>query len=126
MRKILLIISILFVVVCYGYPCLILPFGEYKYETTIGGVKFETTYEFKFNGTVTISQNDVEQKCYYKLKGNEVIISDDKKFNDDDMKLSISSIYKLGGAVNQIGQFVAIGIGVMALVLVCTIPSKKD
>lgn len=125
MRKILLVISIAFVVLCYGYPCLILPFGEYKYETTIAGAKIETIYEFKFNGRVNISVNDAEQQYYYKLKGNEIIISDDKTFNDEDSKLAISSIYKIGNMVNQIGQFVAIGIGVMALVLVLTIPSKK-
>ncbi|MBQ8615531.1 MAG: hypothetical protein IJ415_03085 [Clostridia bacterium] len=126
MRKILLIISIVFVVLCYGYPCLILPFGSYHDETTMLGTTIETTYEFKFNGKVKITVNKSENEYYYKLKGNEIIISDDKTFNDDDNKLSISSIYKVGSAVNQIGQFVAIGIGVMALVLVCTIPNKRD
>ena len=125
MRKILLILSIVFVVVCYGYPCLILPFGTYKHETTMMGSKIETTYEFKFNGKVKIAINDASEEYYYKLKGNEIIISDDKTFNDDDSKISISSIYNIGGAINQIGQFVAIGIGVMALVLVCTLPKKN-
>ncbi len=126
MRKILLIISIVFVVVCYGYPCLVLPFGEYKYESNIGGVKTEITYEFKFNGKVEIELNNIKTEQYYKLKGNKIIISEDKTFNDEDVSYTISSIYKIGEATNQIGQFVAIGIGVMALVLVCTIPSKNN
>jgi len=125
MRKILLTISIVFVVVCYGYPCLILPFGSYKHDTTVLGEKIETVYEFKFNGQVKISVNDVGSEYFYKLKGNEIIISEDKKFDDTDTKISISSIYNIGGAVNVIGQFVAIGVGVMALVLVLTIPKKK-
>ncbi len=125
MRKILLILSIVFVVVCYGYPCVILPFGTYKYETTMFGSKIETTYEFKFNGKVKIGINDEKTEYYYKLKGNEIIISDDKKFDDNDSKIAISSIYNIGGAINQVGQFLAIGVGVMALVLVCTLPKKK-
>ena len=125
MRKILLLISIAFVVLCYGYPCLVLPFGSYHDETTVLGAKIETTYQFKFNGKVKIAINDSEEEYYYKIKGNEIIISDDKTFNDDDSKLKISSIYNINGAINQVGQFVAIGIGVMALVLTLTIPSKN-
>lgn len=127
MRQTFLFLSIAFVVICYAYPCLILPFGEYVHKETVEGQKIETTYEFKFNGTVTMSVDDEETKMYYKLKGNNVIISEDKTFNDEDVKLEIKSLYNIAGATNQIAQFVAVGVGIMAIVLICTIPnSKKD
>lgn len=125
MRQTLLILSIAFVVICYAYPCLVLPFGEYVHKETVAGQKIETVYEFKFNGTATVSVDDVETKMYYKLKGNDVILSEDKTFDDNDLKLEIKSLYNVGGATNQIGQFIAIGVGIMAIVLICTIPNQK-
>ena len=118
-------IQFAFVVICYAYPCLVLPFGQYVHKETVADHKIETVYEFKFNGTVTISVEDVETKMYYKLKGNDVILSDDKTFDENDLKLEIKSLYNVGNATNQIGQFVAIGVGIMAVVLVCTIPNQK-
>ena len=125
MRKIFLILCLLFVVICYGYPCLILPFGTYKQETNIGGTKYETTYKFKIDGKVEISVNDAKDEYYYKLNGNELIISEDKKFDKNDSKIAICSLYNVNGAVNLIGEIIAIGIGVITIILVATIPHKK-
>lgn len=125
MRKILLLLSIVFVVFCYAYPCFVLPFGAYKYETTYGGVKVETTYQFKFNGKVKIKSGELEHELYYKVKGNELILSEDKEFTEDDSKVEMASMYKIGEAVNAIGQYTAIGVGVLSLLLVITIPKKK-
>ena len=126
MRKVLLLLCIAFVVVCYGYPCLIVPFGTYKYETTNMGEKYVQTCEFKFNGKAKIKFEDLETEYYYKLKGNKIILSNDKKFDDNDMEIKISSMYKIGEAENLIGKIVAIAVGVLAVVLVVTAPSKKS
>ena len=53
LRKIVLILCVAFVVVCYGYPCFILPFGEYVRTTEIGNITTESTYNFDWDGTVT-------------------------------------------------------------------------
>ncbi|MBR6778974.1 MAG: hypothetical protein IKM43_02345 [Clostridia bacterium] len=126
MRKILLLICIAFVVVCYGYPCLVLPFGEYTYTTKVADQEITSTIKFNFKKKATWTIGDLSATYNYKLKGNEVVLSLDDTFdNEDDVKLSISSIYRLGEYNNQIGLWTTIGVGVAALVLVITIP-KKD
>lgn len=130
MRKILLIICIAFVVVCYGYPCFILPFGEYKYTTTVAEETVNTTFKFDFKGKVKISSGESSEEMFYKLKGNTVILSEDETFDDSDTKLNISNMYSIGllgeNAVNQMGMWSAIGVGVLALLLVVTIPKKSN
>ncbi len=129
MRKILLILCIAFVVVCYGYPCFVLPIGTYKYTATtkIGDkeISTTTTYEFDFKGNAVIKNGDVETEYKYKLKGDEIILSLDEEFDDNDLKIQISSMYKLNGAINSIGMWITIGVGVLAFVLVITIPRKN-
>ena len=125
MRKILLILSIAFVVVCYAYPCLILPVWEYKHEVKVEDYTVTTIYKFKFGSKVDISINDVKTECYYKLKGREIIISTDEKFEESDERLQINSFYDVDGATNMVGQILVILVGVMDLVLILTIPKKK-
>lgn len=140
LRKILLIICIAFVVVCYGYPCFILPLGTYNYTTTIADEEVTTSYKFGFNGKVTVSTSATETttEYFYKLSGNKVIISDDETFDDNDLKLAISNMYQINMptvlsitdtevnvATNQVGMWVTIGVGVLALLLVVTIPRRS-
>ncbi len=128
MRKIVLILCVAFVVLCYGYPCFILPFGEYVRTTELGNVKMEEKYKFNFDGTCTYEDTlGVVTNYHYKLSGNDVIISIDENFDDEiDYAISINSLYNVGnGFFNQIAMYVAIGVGVLALVLIITIPRKN-
>ena len=127
-RKIVLILCVAFVVVCYGYPCFILPFGEYVRTTEIGNITTESTYNFDWDGTVTKEDElGITTKYYYKLKGNEVLLSVDENFDDDyDISISINSLYNIdNGYFNQVGYYVAIGVGILALVLIITIPRRS-
>ena len=128
LRKIVLILCVAFVVVCYGYPCFILPFGEYVRTTEIGNITTESTYNFDWDGTVTKEDEfGLTTKYYYKLKGNEVLLSVDENFDDDyDIPISINSLYNIdNGYFNQVGYYVAIGVGILALVLIITIPRRS-
>lgn len=93
-----------------------------------------------FNGKVTVSTSATETttEYFYKLSGNKVIISDDETFDDNDMKLAISNMYQINMpqllsitdteanlATNQVGMWVTIGVGVLALLLVVTIPRRS-
>lgn len=127
LRKIVLILCVAFVVVCYGYPCFILPFGEYVRSTEIGNTKIEATYNFDWDGTIT-AENElgITTKYYYKLKGNEVWLSIDEDFEEADDVISINSLYNIGnGFFNQVGYYIAIGVGILALVLIITIPRRN-
>ncbi len=126
-RKIVLILCVAFVVVCYGYPCFILPFGEYVRSTEVGNIQIEAKYNFDWDGTVT-EENElgITTKYYYKLKGNEVWLSIDEDFESADKTISINSLYNIdNGYFNQVGYYVAIGVGILALVLIITIPRRS-
>lgn len=126
-RKIVLILCVAFVVVCYGYPCFILPFGEYVRSTEVGNIHIEAKYNFDWDGTVT-EENElgITTKYYYKLKGNEVWLSIDEDFESADKTISINSLYNIdNGYFNQVGYYVAIGVGILALVLIITIPRRN-
>ena len=125
LRKILLLICFAFVVVCYGYPCFILPFGQYEYSYEAAGITVTSSYSFGFDGKVKIKLAELESESFYKLKGNKIVISEDDKFEDSDMELKLASMYSIGNYTNKIGMFSTIGLGVLALVLIITIPSKK-
>ena len=130
MRKILLIICIAFVVLCYGYPCFILPFGEYSHKETseVLGADVTVTYSYKFgfDRKATYTSGDTSIEYNYKLKGNKIILSLDEEFgNLDDSEIIISNIYKFGEYINPIGLWSTVGIGILALVLVITIPKRK-
>jgi hypothetical protein len=133
LRKVLLFLSLAFIVVCYGIPCVILPLGTY--ETTIGSgdsaVTFEMKFDFKGNVKTKSSESEEWSSMFYKLKGQTVIISSDKEFDDSDMKMSIENMYEVnypivGSLKNDIGFYIAIGVGILDLLLIATIPSKKD
>ena len=130
-RKLLLLICIAFVVVAYGYPCLIVPFGSYTYKYEEDGVKEEISLQFNFDGTITSTDSD--EKSYYKLKGNKIIISEDEDFTDEDLEITLKNIYEFEMPIlvsslefrNNIGMYATIGVGALAVVLVLTIPSKR-
>ena len=134
LRKFLLLLCLAFAVVAFGYPCFVVPFGSYDYKITNNGVTNEFSYSFKFNGTVVITnfnaengEKESEFTSYYKLKGNKIIISPDKKFDDDNNSImAIASIYRLGDtAFNVYACAVSIGVGLIAAVLILTFPIKK-
>lgn len=125
LRKILLLICVAFAVLCYGYPCLIMPFGSYEYTYEVAGISTTASYTFGFDGKVTQKIGDIETEAFYKLKGNKIVLSLDETFDDDDNEIAISSIYKLGNYTNKIGMYISIGVGVLALALIITIPSKR-
>ncbi len=127
LRKILLILCVAFVVLCYGYPCFILPFGEYVSSMEVANVTVETKYNFNWDGTCTYEDiTGTITKYYYKLSGNDVLLSENDNFDDDDnVSISINSLYNIGnGYFNQVGMYVAVGVGVLALLLIITIPRK--
>ena len=131
-KKIFLLLSLVFVVVCYAYPCLVLPFGEYTSVQIISenpDDKITITYKFDMNKVVR-KKNDVEEVFYYRLDKNEIILSEDTNFTEDDnTRIQIDSIYELhdGGVKveNKIGMYIAIGIGVIDLLMILSISTKK-
>lgn len=130
MRKFLLILCIAFVVVCYGFPCIMLPLGEYKY--TNKEFDIEITYEFKFNGKVCADMSGEKEELYYKLKGNKIVLCQNDKFEKGEtISLKLESFYEisvegLAKATNKIAQWITVGVGVAALALVLTMPKKKS
>ena len=127
MRKILLLICLVFTVVSFAYPNYVLPFGSYTYEYTIAGEKNKASYEFKFNGEVNFKATEKSDpdKLFYKLKGNEIIISADKTFDDNDQHIRIDSVFKFENFRNDIAMWISIGVGIFTLVLIITIPRKR-
>ncbi len=142
-RKIVLLLCVAFVVVAYGYPCLIIPFGSYENKTTVADITTETSYSFKFNGKVKVvvevygkDNKDealkTESELYYKLKGNKIIISEDKEFSEDveggDTVVYISSIYRVNDLLDYFNVYacaITIGVGIVAVALILTIPRKR-
>ena len=124
MRKLLLILCIAFVVVCYGYPCLVLPFGTYSCKTEVLGEEVTSTIKFGFDKKAEYTIGDESVELNYKLSGNTVILSVDEEFDDSDMEITIGSIYRIGEYHNLVGLLTTIGIGILALCLVVTIPKK--
>lgn len=118
MKKIILVLSLVFFAICYVFPCVILPVSEYKYETEVAGQKIEHSMKFQVNGKVKTKTGELEVEQYYKLKGNDIIISSDKTFDDNDMKLSIKNFHEIGEYKNMIAMYTAIGVLVLDLLLV--------
>ena len=124
MRKLLLILCLAFVVVCYGYPCLVLPFGTYTTKTEVLGEEVTSTLKFGFDKKAEWTTGDITVETFYKLKGNTVVLSVDEEFDDSDLELTIGSIYRIGEYHNMIGLITTIGVGIFALCLIITIPKK--
>ena len=131
-RKLLLLICLAFVVIGFAYPCVILPVGSYT--SKLGNIT--TSYKFAADGTMQIEIKNKEKQdsqenqgkidAFYKLKGNKVIISLDEKFDDNDLTLQINSFYNLqGGFQNISAMVIAGGVGLLALILIVTIPRKR-
>jgi len=72
----------------------------------------------------------VEQENYYykiSFKDQQVLISDSKEF-ENSMKLDIKNIYSLGsneGYTNNVAKWTSLGVGVVALLLVISMPTKR-
>ena len=124
MRKLLLILCLAFVIVCYGYPCLVIPFGTYLCKTEELGEEVISTIKFGFDKKAEYTIGDITTDVYYKLSGNTVILSVDEEFNDSDMEITIGSIYRIGEYNNLVGLITTIGIGIFALCLIITIPKR--
>lgn len=139
MRKIILILSFVFLAITYIFPCFILPIGTYKGTIKDNETKIELSLKFKFTGKVeTKSGKNDSISYYYKIKGDEIIISDDKTFNNEDIKVSIDSFNKINAVSltndmsfgiaeyeNKIASFITYGVLVLDAVLIITIPKKK-
>ena len=123
-RKILLLICVAFVVVCYGYPCFLLPFGNYEYKQEVAGAEITSSYSFAFNGKFTHKVGDIETEGFYKLKGNNIILSEDETFDDNDVQIKLTSMYEFNNHINKIGIYSTIGIGILSLILIVTIPKR--
>ena len=131
-RKILLLICVAFVVVFYAYPCFILPFGSYTGEIGDGETKYEVSMTFGFDGKVKTKIGEYEQEEYYKIDGSSIIISEDKTFDDNDTEIRLNSVYQYtleDGSLtldvqNDIGMYMAIGIGVFAVILIL-LPNRR-
>ena len=126
-KKILLLICIAFVVVCYGYPFFALPFGEYTGEIGSGESKVEVSFKFAWDGKVECKYGELENEAYYKVKGDEIILYSDEKHENEIDKMKLNSMYSIDTIcelTNNIGMYMAIGVGVLAIVLVL-LPSKR-
>ncbi len=136
-RKLLLILSIVFAVFAFGYPCMIFPYTNYTFTYSEKDVEISSTLKFQLNGRVKITGDSslgsiglVEQENYYykiSFKDQQVLISDSKEF-ENSMKLDIKNIYSLGsneGYTNNVAKWTSLGVGVVALLLVISMPTKR-
>lgn len=126
-RKILLIICMAFFVLCYVYPCVMLPFGSYSGEIGSGDSKVERTMTFDTKGKVKIKTAEDEREYFYKMDGRTVIISEDETFDETDYSVRLNSIYEFAyenQMINNIGFYMAIGVGAFALILIL-LPNRR-
>ena len=136
-RKIFLTLAIALVVFCYGYPMFVLPFGDYKYNYKVGDQTKTATMSFKFDGSYALKDGELEQTGYYKVKKGKIYFADNKddlKNKDESDGMSVSNMYEIGfefgslGSVkfeNTIGKYTMIGVGVVSLLLVLSIPDRR-
>lgn len=132
MRKIILLICMAFFFVCYAFPCFVIPFGEYKGE--IDGKEVV----LKFNWKGEVKDKDGEFLYYYKMEKNKVVLSETKDFNNE-IKIALNSIYSFQKTTvdsasisverisytNNIGMYSAIGVGILMVLLIITIPKRQ-
>lgn len=130
-RKIYLTLIIALVVLCYGYPMFILPFGSYTYKEKVGDAVVESAIKFQFDGSYSIKMGDAEQTGYYKVKNGKIYFGTDKEVDttSDSGVMTLTNMYTITSGtakiVNNIGQYTMLGLGVLSLLLVVTIPSSK-
>lgn len=121
LRKILLLLCIAITVCCYGWPCLVVPFGTYS-----GKVGEETvTYEFSFNGTVnkTVGEEKATGKFELDFKNKGVNVTMD---GEETETIALRNMYEFVGFKNQIGEFAMLGVGILAVVLVLISPNSDN
>lgn len=130
-RKIYLTLVIALIVLCYGYPMFILPFGSYTYKEKVGETTTEVSVKFAFDGSYSMKAGGLETTGYYKVKNGKIYFSSTKDVDtsNDTGAMSIANMYTITSGnekiVNNIGQYTMLGLGVLSLLLVVTIPSSK-
>lgn len=132
LRRILLLLCLAFVVVVYAFPCFVLPIGNYeaKYKNILTNEEETKTLTFTFDKTIKDENGDVVY--YYRMKGNKIELSNDQEFTSS-TEISLSNAYTIIFTplgiemkfVNKIGVWATVGVGVVALLCVITIPSRK-
>ena len=128
-RKIFLTLAIALVVLCYGYPMFVLPFGNYSYEKD--GTKVEIS--FKFDGSFKSVAGDFESTGFYKVKDGKIYIGDAKDVDTTEsgtVLAVVNNMYTISSSTganitNKIGTYTMIGVGAVSLLLVLTIPGRK-
>lgn len=124
MRRILLLLCVVFVVVAYGYPCFALPFGTYKHTIEYDGVKTTTTLNLKFDGTAVMKVGEIENTYKYKINDGEVELFVEGDENEPVFEIEIHAFNKLGNLTNMVGTYISIAFGVVALIAIF-LPYKK-
>lgn len=139
LRKVILMLCILFAVAAFGFPCFVVPFGSYDgeaYQNISDEIKiqYRYSYEFSFDGKVVYTKMSYDKKeelerkeFYYETYKNKIFFSEDGvNFNHEEY-LTIASIIRLGdGSFNVYSCAVSIGIAVIAGALVLTAPNKRN
>ena len=89
-----------------------------SYKTAVSSNYIADAVPLVVREGVEIDKNELEQirpEMYSEYSDDE-----------DDFTISINSMYNVGnGFFNQVGMYVAIGVGVAALLLIVTIPRKN-
>lgn len=130
-RKIYLTLIIALVVLCYGYPMFVLPFGSYTYKEKTGDAVVEYSIKFQFDGSYSIKMGGLENTGYYKVKNGKIYFDTDKEVDtsSDSGAMSLTNMYTITSGsikiVNNIGQYTMLGLGVLSLLLVVSIPSSR-
>lgn len=125
MRRILLLLCVVFVALAYAVPCFVLPFGSYEQTSEVAGVSVKTTLSLTINGEAKYKIGDTEEvKCFYKIKDGEVNLYLEKDSEEVFQTLTINSFNKLNGMKNKIGDYITIAFGVIAVVGIL-LPYKK-
>lgn len=130
-RRIYLTLIIALVMLCYGYPMCILPFGSYTYKEKVGDAVVEYSIKFQFDGSYSMKVGELENTGYYKVKNGKIYFDTDKEVDtsSDSGAMSLTNMYTITSdtakIVNNIGQYTMLGLGVLSLLLVVTIPNGK-
>lgn len=127
-RKIFLTLTIALVVLCYAYPMFVLPFGSYTYKKD----DLQGTATFKIDGSYSIKLGDSETTGFYKVKNGKIYIGDEKDVDTSDDGSAIATVNNFYSITilnakleNPIGKYSMLGIGVVSLLLVLSIPDRK-
>ena len=131
-KRILLLLCIAYVVICYGFPFFTLPFGEYTFtdSITVAGVTTNYTYIYKFEfggkGKATIKSGDTStsKEFTYSFNGNKVKLKEND--SGDEYEFTLNNMYEFTSmslslkpmtARNDIGMWISVGVGALATIL---------